>query len=54
LHGNSNTIEGELPEGKIENEIEDPGLLGIVEGAARDIDIDIGLEGYDDDAPDKV
>ena len=53
-HGNGNADEGELPEGEIGNEIKDPGLLGMVEGAAGDIDIDIGLEGYDDDAPNKV
>ena len=53
-HGNGNADKGEPPEGEIGNKIKDPGLLGMVEGAAGDIDIDIGLEGYDDDAPNKV
>jgi len=32
---------------KLEDEIEDLGLLGMIEGAAGDMEIDLGFEEYD-------
>lgn len=55
--GNGNASEEEEPEDDIvEQEVEDASLLGITDGAAgvMDVEVEVGLEGFDNDTPDKV
>ena len=42
-----NTSEEEGPVDEIEDEIKDLGLLGMIEGATGDMEIDLGFEEYD-------
>ena len=53
-HGAGDASEEQQIASEIEDEIEDPNLLGMVEGAAGDVDILIGLEGCDNDGPNEV
>jgi len=53
-HGAGDASEEQQIASEIEDEIEDPNLLGMVEGAAGDVDILIGLEGCDNNGPDEV
>lgn len=43
-----------MDEAEDEDEDEDAGLLDIIEGAAGDMDINVGVEEFDDDALDEV
>lgn len=50
-----NASEEEEPEDDIPGEeIEDSGLLGVVEGIGAGMDVDAGFEGFDDDTPIEV
>jgi len=53
-HGAGDASEEEQIASKIEDEIEDPNLLGMVEGAAGDVDVLIGLKGCNNDGPNEV
>jgi hypothetical protein len=53
-HNNSNASQEEELQNEIVDEIEDASLLDMIEGAARPMDIDIGLRELDNDSLDKV
>ena len=54
-HGNSNTSEDKKPENNIgEDGVEDASLLGVVGHAARDMDVEVGFKGFNDNALNKV
>ena len=54
-HSNGNASEDEEPEDNIgEDGVEDASLLGVVGHAAGDIDVEVGFEGFDDNALNKV
>ena len=54
-HGNGNASEDEEPEDNIgEDGVEDASLQGVVRHAAGDMDVEVGFEGFDDNALDKV
>ena len=55
LHTLGNASEEEEPKDNVPGEeIKDVGMLGIVEGTGAGMDLDAGLEGFGDDAPDEV
>jgi len=54
-HGNGNTSEDKEPKDNIgEDRVKDTSLLGVVRYAARDMDIEVGFKGFNNNSLNKV